>query len=259
MAYFKKTVKAGCVIEVYKYQRANRKPNNQPIPRAEKEKPTNEQVMEVNRRNAEAKLRWILNENFGEGDIHLVLTYKRNHRPTPEESRKHLEQFMRGLRRHFKTIGSQLKYISVTEYKRKAIHHHIVLSACNAKVINQLWGAHVSHGHVHLSILDNTGQYRLLAEYLIKETDQTFRERNGAYFKRWNGSKNLVHPKPKVEKISAKKWRTYPIPKKGYYIETDSVETGVNSMTGLVWHRYTMIKARPCKPKRKQLGACLRC
>ena len=245
MAYFKKTVRAGAVIEVYKYQRANQNPNAEKKPRAVKDKPTPEQQMEVNRKNAEAKLRWTLNENFREGDLHAVFTYKKNHRPTAEESRVHLDKFMRGLRDHFREIGMELKYISVTEYKRKAIHHHIVMSACDPKVLNRLWGEDPSHGHVHLSILDNTGQYRQLAEYLIKETDKTFRERNGAYFKRWNGSKNLTHPKPKVQKISAKQWRAEPIPKNGYYIETDSVETGANQITGLVWQRYTMVRARP--------------
>lgn len=216
MAYFQREVVAGRVVEIYRFQRPNRKGTKQI--RQPKTRPTPERMAAINEEMAEEKLRWALNANFGHNDLHLVLTYKREARPTPEEAKKHLEKFLRGVRAMFKRAGRVCKYITVTEYRRKGIHHHIVLSSCDIGALNQLWGKTQGHGHIHPTPLDGTGQYAQLASYLIKETAKTFREKQGAYRKRWNESRNLAHPQPKVRKISAKKFREVPEAEAGCYI-----------------------------------------
>lgn len=244
MAYLERRVKAGRVVEVYRYQRPERK--KEKGPRQSKTKPTPERMAAINEELAEQKLRWTLNANFTHNDLHLVLTYERGGRPKPEEARKDLEKFLNGVRKWFKREKRALKYVTVTEYKRKAIHHHIVLPACDIGKLNELWGRVEGHGHIHPTPLDITGQYGALAHYLIKETAKTFREKKGAYRKRWNESRNLIHPQPKVKKISAKKFRAEPEADEGYYIEPGSYRRGAwNSdipvVGGLEFVQYTMI------------------
>lgn len=244
MAYFERKVKAGRVIEVYRYQRPERKKGKRT--REPKTKPTPERMAAINEELAEQKLRWTLNANFGHNDLHLVLTYRQGFRPHPEEAKKHLEKFMRNVRALFKQEQRECKYVAVTEFKRKAIHHHIVLSACDIGRINELWGREEGHGHIHPTPLDNTGQYAALAHYLIKETAKTFREKKGACRKRWNESRNLIHPEPKVKKISAKKFRGEPEADQGLYIEPGSYQRGawcndIPVVGGLEFVRFTMI------------------
>ena len=66
MAYYEKTVVAGATIEKIYYHCYKARDKN--TPRAPKAKETSWQMEEVNRRNAEDKLRWMLNTNFKEGD-----------------------------------------------------------------------------------------------------------------------------------------------------------------------------------------------
>lgn len=158
------------------------------------------------------------------------------------------------MRAVFKAEGQELKYIHVTEHLRSTIHHHLIVQHCDPRIISRLWKKEPSHLRASFHPLDGSGQYKKLAEYLIKETSKTFRSGESAYRKRWCESKNLIHPKPKTKKINAQKWRSAPVPKKGYIIETDSVETGVNPFTGLVWQRYSMIRvAPPNKPRKRTI------
>lgn len=245
MAYFERRVEAGRVTEIYRYQRPNRKKEKQI--REPKTKPTPQRMAAINEMMAEQKLRWLINANFMANDFYLTLTYKKAQRPDPQEAKDHLRKFMRDVRRIFKKQGKVCKYITVTEYKKNAIHHHIVLSACDMGALNALWGKAESHGHIHMTPLDNTGQYAELAHYLIKETAKTFREKTGASLKRWNESRNLIHPEPKVKKISAKKFRETPEADPGTYLEPDSLVRqcwcqDIPFVGGLEYVRYTMIK-----------------
>lgn len=82
--YFKTTVIAGKTIEVMKgYKRRVAKGK-----RAEKTKLTPEEMDKVNQKNAAKKLRWVIAANFHGGDFHLVLTYRREDRPTPADAKK---------------------------------------------------------------------------------------------------------------------------------------------------------------------------
>ncbi|MEG1614391.1 MAG: hypothetical protein RR343_02780, partial [Oscillospiraceae bacterium] len=70
MPYVQLTVKAGKTIEVFKY--FSTRYGNSSTNRGLRDKQTPEQQIKVNRDHAERNLRWLINENFGENDIHLV-------------------------------------------------------------------------------------------------------------------------------------------------------------------------------------------
>ena len=235
----KKTTRAGMTIEVEKY--FTTRYHKKGITRGENKKPTPEKMDIINERNAEKTLRQLINNNFGLGDLHQTLTYKKDIRPDPEESKKELERYLRKVRTLYKRRDEELKYITVTEYKNKAIHHHIIINMVNSvstKEINELW----TNGRTRFTYLDDTGQYSALAHYLIKETRKTFREEGAPSKRRWNPSRNLEKPKTDIEIVRAKEWRKDPEPLKGYLLESDSIKAGYHDFTGWPFQCYSMLR-----------------
>ena len=124
--YFEKVIISGDVIEVVKsYTKGSLKSKT----RRPKEQKTPEQMAEENQRNAEKRLTRLLNCNFKKGDLWVTLTYRRDQRPTPEKAKKILTRFIRRMRYRFERKSEEeMKYITVTEYESKAIHHHMVIN-----------------------------------------------------------------------------------------------------------------------------------
>lgn len=239
MAYFKTTVKAGATIEVTKSSAKRVGVKN----KRDKEKPTTKEMEKVNEKNAERTLRLKINANFGVDDLFTTLTYRRDERPTPEQAKKNVKKLIDSLRKEFKKIGEELKYINVTEYKNKAIHHHLIINHIEgkdvARMVRRLW----KFGRPDFKFLDATGQYKDLAAYLIKETSKTYKENDGGHKQRYSCSRNLIIPTPKTEIVKkAAKWLPDPKPIKGYYIDQDTVYNGVDPFTGREYQRYTMVK-----------------
>lgn len=246
MPYLKKTIIAGRTIEIRKSYAARygcrggrREKNHRPTP---------EDQRRVNERKAIDTLTWRLNANFGLGDVHLVLGYRRDENPTPEQARRHLEDFLRRARKYCAAQGKPLRYVTVTEYKRTRLHHHLVLPELPAAVLYALW----PHGRPHPTPLDGSGNYRRLAEYLVKETAAAFREGDAPYKKRWNQSKNLKEPTIRVEVVNARTWSREPRPRKGYALDKDSLRQGVHEITGYPYQYYTLVRLRPEKERPEQ-------
>ena len=239
MAYFKTTVKAGATIEVTKSFTKRVGVKN----KKDKEKPTTEEMEKVNEKNAERTLRLKINANIGVDDLFTTLTYRKDERPTPEQAKKNVKKLIDSLRKEFKKIGEELKYINVTEYKNKAIHHHLIINHIEgqdvARMVRRLW----KFGRPDFKFLDDTGQYKDLAAYLIKETSKTYKENDGGHKQRYSCSRNLIMPTPKTEIVKkAAKWLPDPKPIKGYYIDKDTVYNGVDPFTGREYQHYTMVK-----------------
>jgi hypothetical protein len=236
MPYIKETCIAGTVIEVTK--RHSTRYGKKGIKRGKNVKKTSEAMKRVNERASIVWLRRLINANFLPKDIHLMLTYKREIAPTPEEAQEDLKRFLRKLRTYFKRQGKKLKYITVTEYKRKRIHHHLIINSMDTRDIVDMW----KKGHPNFKYLYEEGQYAQLAEYFVKETRETFNDVDSVVKKRWNGSKNLVKPIIKKEVVSSNSWREEPKAIKGYYLEKASIVNGVHEETGYGFQYYSMIK-----------------
>lgn len=237
--YFKTTIKAGKTIEVYKSFRKR----TGVIERGDRKKLTPEEMDKINQLNAERKLRIKINANFQEGDPFITLTYRKELRPTPEEAKKHITKFIAALRKYYRKQNKELKYIVVTEYENKAIHHHLIINdvAEIAKMVCQLW----MFGRPDFKYLDSTGQYKDLAAYLIKETSKTYkknREEGKGHKQRYSCSRNLVMPEPKTQEVKANKWTADPKPIKGYYVDQDTIINGLDPFTGREYQRYTLVE-----------------
>lgn len=248
--YEKKEFHCGDLIEVEMHHKGN---YGAPGKRREKKKKaTQEEIRAGNERNARKKLRRMINTNFRQGDIHLVLTYQKELRPTPEESKKILRNFKDALARRYKKNGEEFKWILVTEYKNKAIHHHMIVNSPEgydpSKDIAALW----KRGRPKETRLDDSGNYSQLADYLIKETEKTFREEESPMKARYSHSRNLKEPVVKKKTVRAKSWKKVSVPK-GYYLLTDSFFEGINPVTGHRYREYTLQKI-PIRGKEKRGG-----
>lgn len=238
MPYIRETCVAGRTIETEK--KYSSRYNLGSSKRAPNTKATPEDVMRVNERNAEKSLRRILNHNFMTGDLHLVLTYS-GEEPSQEQAKQDLDVFKRKLAKLFRKQEKTLKWVAVTEYKHKRIHHHIVCSSIDIRELIAIW----PHGHIRPSFLDNTGNYRKLAAYLIKETSKTFRDVDSISKRRYSCSRTIEKPEVKREIIPSKEWTEEPQPIKGYYIDQDTVREGIHELTGYPYQEYIMVSMDP--------------
>lgn len=246
MPYMREVCRTGRVIEIRKtICRSHQKS----IRRNPKSYPAEERVKRSNDRIAERTLRRKLNTNFGHGDIFMTLTYN-GEAPTKEEAKKELDNFLRRLRREYRRAGKEMKYIVVTEYEAKRIHHHVVLNYLDAGLVKETW----QRGKTNTTFLDESGQYEALAAYLIKETKRTFKEEE-TIGKRYRCSRNLkAYDECKREVVSAKEWRKEPKAFQGYELDKASVMESMFLMGNLLFEtqEYTMTKIETWEERRER-------
>jgi hypothetical protein len=237
MPYIKTTVDLGGSIEVEKTfsGRYGKHTKN-----GERLKKTSEYMAEINERNAVKKLRRKIARNFEPGDYHITFTYIGD-APDKKEAADTLTKFLRRLKSWYRRKGSDLKYIKVTEYKNKRIHHHVILNQIEGALqkIRELWS-----GGIYPSILYAEGGFEGLARYLIKETKKTMKDKDAPSKLRYSCSRNLIEPEKITEIIEAERWMETPVAPQGYWILKDSVVNGVSEVTGRKYQYYTMVRAK---------------
>lgn len=237
----RKIYRCGKTIHVEETQSRVHKPGER---REKRRKPTKEEMMLANEQARTRKLCRKLEENFGMGDYHITLTYKKGERPLPEDAKKNIDVMIAKLRKAYKKLGYSLKYILVTEYRNHAIHHHIVVNGIvdtsgitTEGLVRKYW----THGRPHYTPLDENGDYRQLAEYLVKETVKTLRDEDCKYHQCYSCSRNLIDPEPEVRRMREKEFRDPPKPEPGYYIDMDHMVDTI-TQAGYRYRYYRMIK-----------------
>lgn len=239
MAYFKETVRYGKYVDVKIYHTL-RQYEALPEKRRPKFRETAIPQQEANRRRAIEKLMRLICCNFTQGDLHVQLKYiRKKDEPyrTAEEMRRDIAVFHRKIRAEYRKKGIEYKYIHVMEIgKRGARHHHMVMNYIDPRIIQKHW----PFARVTFTPLDG-GDYRKLAAYLVKQSDEIFRNKE-LMKQRYNCSKNLKKPQVKREKI--KRAATYArhirVPK-GYMLLKGSDETGADFF-GHIFFKYTLVK-----------------
>ncbi len=249
--YVLRITKAGRTIEYEKYYtyRYGRRGGG----RKKRTAPMSERQRRVNNREAARRLRLLLNENFGPGDLHVVLGYARGkeeaHR-TKEEMKEDISKFLRKLRGEYRKLGQELRYVHVMEIGEKgARHHHLVVNYIDSRIVQQCWG---KLGRPMLYPLDESGQYRQLADYLVKYSNRTVGTSQALQGKRWNCSRNLRRPEPEYRIITDRDYfraeAKTPAEYRGrYYIDKGSVERGEGSPEygGYGFFRFTLVEYGP--------------
>jgi len=230
MGYVKRIIKSGGILEIEKYftGRLGKK-----IERSFNENITPERIKKINEKNAEIKLVRIINTNFKNGDIHLVLTYKNE--VSEVDSKKSLSKFLRKLRNKYKLAGFGLMYIAVTEYENKRLHHHLIINSINNsyKYITDSW----TNGIPRLTPLYSYPDFTELAKYLIKETNKTFNREDSNFRKRWCSSQSLKKPIVKIKKMKRKNISEHYEDVKGYILIAEQSNTYFCEFFGTYFQR----------------------
>ncbi len=238
MPYIKKTYRYKNVIEVERVHAGRIGKGGR---REKRRLPTPEEMEKINERNVIRKLRRLIHANFEPEDLWLTLTYRRESRPTPGEAEKELRRYLNRLRTAWRKQGAELKYIVVTEYMNKAIHHHIILNdlpnCAGAKLAAQKWKA----GGTHCKFLYEDGEYELLAAYIVKETNKSFRDPDNPAKCRYSRSRNLVEPQPERRVMKRDDWPEEPRTPKGFCLDKQSLHNGINRL-GYKYQYYRLLR-----------------
>lgn len=236
MPYIEELYKAGNIIEIHKFYTYQNHPKG--MKRAVRHTITPENMRRSNQKSAERKLRRILCANFkANTDYSCTLTFSKENMPeNDKEFNEIVRKFLRRLRIECNKQGITPKYVYTKEKgKRKGYHVHMVVSGCSPEQIRKCW----NWGRVYLQVLYQEGEFADLANYMCKAgADDSPVELIG---KRWNCSRNILHPKAKRKVISANTYREEPRAKKGYHVEKDSIQRWENPETGYMHLLYYLI------------------
>jgi len=162
----------------------------------------------------------------------VTLTYPQKSKPDSETVRRNIKEFLKRMRRQFRKIGKECKYIfSVGRGKRGAVHLHMVMSKIDTEIVSTTWQNIVNGGkwvHVHTEHLDKSQNWHKVAQYIIKNGEETFLSDDPIIKKRFSSSRNLRDTKPRARIVFARRWKEQPPERKGYYIDPELSYNGVN-------------------------------
>lgn len=215
--------------------------------RQKKKKATQEEIKKQNQWKRERDVRRLILKNFKENDYWMTVTYRKGERQSPEEMKKDMARLIRSARKEYKDHGWELRYIiRMGIGERGAPHIHILANRKTDQetgtdlIFSKAW----KKGHINFRHTYEEGGYRKLAEYITKPLEKWEPE----CLKSYTTSRNLIRVQPK-ERVLHRRSLTdsrgnprFPKAPKGYYVDPDSVRTGINPVTGHLYRHYTIIK-----------------
>lgn len=224
--------------------------------REKKKKATPEQVRKQNQYNKEKKVLRETRANFEVGDLWVTLKFPAGTRMQPEELIDIRKKFLNNLRDNYNRRKTKLKFMCRAEIgERGGVHLHLIVNQLEnggaAELIQRLWK---KYGTVHFVPLYEEGHFKQLAEYLVKPLKEEISgqmtlwgtEEETKLYSRYTCSRNLIEPEPEEHIYKRRTVRKLveegPTPKEGYYIDRDSIRSGVNPFTGMSYFYYTEIR-----------------
>lgn len=257
MAYCVDTYECGDVIEhEYKYMG---KYGAKGEKRAPRKKATPEQMERQNHANKIKRVKREILLNFHPWDLWLTLKYKRGTRKYTKEVLADVKEWTDKLRKIYKKAGEKLKWIRRIEIgKYGGIHVHILINRPRTikdidLICKELWG----RAGINFQSLREEGGYEQLAAYLCKKGDDETegqlsflpdedRKRCISY----STSRNLIRPEDVRERKKYSHWTMRkiisdgPKPRDGYYIDKNSIRTGINPFTGMSYYYYSEVRIK---------------
>lgn len=239
MPYIKSICKAGRTKEIGRYYTRRCQPGGER--RAPKKKKTTKQQQKVNDRQLERKLTRILNANFNETSWYLTYSYREEERPTDIKTLKsHRKKLLEKIREVYKAENRTLKYVETAEVgKRGGTHIHIVVNDIDVRKIKskKVW----KYGYVTAKPLDDSGQYRKLANYFIKYFQKTRGTDACIQKKAYNCSRNLIRPEPRKKAMLGSRFSKEIKVPSGWELDKGSVEVGITE-DGYEFLFYTIVQ-----------------
>lgn len=213
--------------------------------RGKRHKASRKAVTEYNQRLRTKKLTRKINENFTQDDLYITLTYA-GRKPSPEKAEILVSRFMDCLRRKFKKLDKEFKWVLRTEIgaRNNVLHHHLLIPRlsddpkADREYIRELWHRYAPGGIVKIIPLYSE-EFSRLAAYFCKRSKVN--EEHGVK-QNYRCSRNLREPKETHTRVKASSWRDEPVVPRGWMLDKDSLEVGVNPLTGTGYQFYRLIK-----------------
>ncbi|MUG24744.1 hypothetical protein GNQ08_20460 [Paenibacillus macerans] len=185
-------------VDIYPLNKQPPKPKG----RAKKQKVSAPKQKNLNDKNAKRYFTQLVNTNFGEGDLHVTVTYAQVPE-TLEEAEKEAANYLRRISHRRKREGLHpLKYILVTEYssgkngeKPTRVHHHIIMNGgLDRDIIEDLWRRPRRKGQKQGDRIGFANADRLKPNEYGLEALSRYLMKNPNGRKRWSSSQNLERP-----------------------------------------------------------------
>lgn len=248
--------------------------------RAPKRKRTPEDMERQNRTNRSNYLRRKIMLNFKAGDLWTTLKYPAGTKKTADELKADWDSFRTAIRKEYRRVGYEAKFIYRLEIGKKGgAHIHLLINRIPEaeRLLDEAW----THGRVYRGSVYEEGGCRQLADYITK-SDEVLAElkaerkrlkeqtegqigmfdegrledieaeiRERSKLRAYGCSRNLIRPEDVKTKKTFSHWTLralfdgdMPKASKGFEVEKDSVYFGVNPFTGLSYVTYTERKVR---------------
>lgn len=225
--------------------------------RGKKKKATPQQIKKQNQLNREKKMRRLIKANFRPNDLWCTLKYPKGARPPIGQAKKDLKNFLSRMRTSRKKKGEAFKFICRKEIgDHGGIHIHILINRSGKKLdtdieVQEAWRV----GRVNFTTIHEFGGYKDLADYIVKPLDEEeceqlslFSEKDKKELRCYSTSRNLIRPEPERSLFRRRTVRKLieegPKPTPGYYIDKNSIVSGVNRYTGMSYLHYTEVRIK---------------
>ena len=249
--YIMRVIYAGRFCYVKNYTPIGKAPSGK---REKRMKESPEAMKKYNNERRSEKLQLLILTNFDKG-YHLTLDYPKGCKPsTYKEAEENLTRTLYKVSRRLKAKGKQFKYIAVTERGKKAaaLHHHMIIEH-DPVIFDELiavWGQ-----RIHASVMYEEGQYKELAEYIVKmETKEEASKGKSKYHR----SRNLINPIERVAMIN-KPLGEDPFIPKGYRLVGGSFRSGFNEVIHIRWQKYMLEQIGHATMSQKTEGSEQKC
>ncbi len=198
--YATKTIKSGKVFEVEIYPVFKHR-DDIPIPRIKLD--NRKAQNDLNEKNSRKRFIRLVNENFGEGDYWITLTYEDAcHPKTEEEAKRNIANYLKRMNRRRKKRGlGNARYIYIMEWEQEPegtrCHYHLLVEGgIDRNELEDMWKfAKINDSS---RIHPNEEGIAGLAAYMADK-----KRRKGS--RRWVSSKNLKQPKESVSHSKTRK------------------------------------------------------
>lgn len=207
--------------------------------------------------NKMKRIRRTLRANFSEYDLWVTLTLDEEHRGKylfTDVKQYFQKTFLGNLRKEYRKLGEQCRYMYLIEMGEKGgIHIHMVLNRSRGKPPDLILAKKWKWGHVYISPMYQEGGFEKLANYLanMPEEKQKKREKTtnrNTQMECFGSSRNLERPQPERKVYKRRTVRKLlldgPTPEPGYYIDKESIKTGINKFTGYAYFYYTEVRLK---------------
>lgn len=243
MPYIKKTVKTKHGIFVTKTKCTYYNPAATKRRRSVRLVPTPEKKQKRNERQKYLHNKYLIFNNFDEGDMWVTLTYRAESVPSdPDEAHKNLMHILSNLQKKLKRKGIPLMHFSKTEAGDNIrVHHHLLIKN-NFQVISMLYEYWKEYGNIRdfREIYDiENGR---LVKYILSS------EHKNLNFEKYSHSRNLVEPEVETRIYPSNAFRENPKPPKpdidGTEYEIRNLKNFFPDRDGFIYQEYEIVKVR---------------